>query len=150
VLRIVREILRGRRVHQGTSITAACEYLARVLRRRSIVFVISDFLDEGYESALRTLASRHDVIAIALVDPNDLELPDVGIIEIEDVEQGTSALIDTSDRAIRRRFATIATERARSRRASLAGAGVDEIVVRLDEDPVKPLVAYFRTRAARR
>jgi uncharacterized protein (DUF58 family) len=150
VLRIVREILRGRRSRTGTSITAACEYLARVLRRRSIVFLISDFLNEGYESSLRTLASRHEVIAIVLVDPNDLELPDLGVIEIEDAERGTRAFLDTGDRAVRRRFSALAAERARARRATLARAGVDEVVVRLDEDAVKPLVAYFRTRAARR
>jgi uncharacterized protein (DUF58 family) len=150
VLRIVREILRGRRASSGTSITAACEYLARVLRRRSIVFLISDFLDEGYEPSLRTLADRHEVIAISLVDLNDLELPDLGIVEIEDAERGTRAFVDTGDRAVRRRFAAFAAERARGRRATLASAGVDELVVRLDEDPVKPLVAYFRTRAARR
>jgi uncharacterized protein (DUF58 family) len=150
VLRIVREILRGRRTHRRTSIAAACEYLARVLRRRSIVFLISDFMDEGYERSLRTLAGRHEVIAISLVDQNDLELPDLGIVEIEDAEHGTRALIDTGDRAVRRRFAAQAAERAGARRATLAGAGVDEVIVRLDEDPVRPLVAYFRTRAARR
>jgi uncharacterized protein (DUF58 family) len=150
VLRLIREILRGRRAHRRTSIAAASEYLARVLRRRSIVFLISDFLDRGYERPLRTLAGRHEVIAISLVDPLDLALPDIGVVEVEDIERGTRALVDTSDRSVRRRYAEAAEERARLRRATLTAAGVDEITIRLDEDVVRPLVAYFRTRAARR
>ena len=150
VLRIVREVLHGRRAHTGTSIAAGCDYLARVLRRRSVVFVISDFIDAGYEQPLRSLARRHDVIAVTLVDPIDLELPNLGLVEAEDAEGGDRLLVDTGDPALRARYRAVAAERARGRRATLTTAGVDEVVVPLDGDLVQPLVAYFRARAARR
>ncbi len=150
VLRLVREVLRGQRTQRGTSIAGACEYLARVLRRRSVVFLISDFVDSDYEQALRTLASHHDVIAVTLVDPRDLEFPNLGVVEVADAESGRRVLVDTSNGAFRQRYATATAERARIRRAVLTGAGVDEILVRLDGDIVQPFVTYFRTRAAHR
>lgn len=150
VLRIVREVLHHQPAHSWTSIAVACDYLARVLPRRSIVVLISDFYDAGYEQSLRTLARRHEVLALTLTDPLDLELPDLGLIEVEDAERGGRLFIDTGDRGLRRRYAEAARARVRDRRKVLASAGVDEVPVRLDEDLVRPLVAYFRTKAARR
>ncbi|MEZ4553518.1 MAG: DUF58 domain-containing protein [Dehalococcoidia bacterium] len=150
VLRMVREVLHHQPVRAGTSIAAAADYLARVLPRRSIVVLISDFYDQGYEQSLRTLARRHEVLALTLTDPLDLELPDLGIVEVEDAERGGRLLVDTSDRAVRRRYAEAALARVRVRRQALASAGVDEVAIRLDQDLVHPLVAYFRGRAARR
>lgn len=150
VLRIVREVLHHRAARPGTSIAAAAEYLARVLPRRSVVVLISDFYDRGYEQSLRTLARRHEVIALTLTDPLDLALPDLGLVEVEDAERGGRRLVDTSDRGFRRRYAEAAAARVRERHSALASAGVDEIPVRLDDDLVRPLVAYFRGKAARR
>ena len=149
-LRIVREVLRGEHSGQGTSLSSACDYLARVLRRRSIVFLISDFIDRDYEQALRTLARRNDVIALTLVDPLDLAMPDLGLVEFEDAETGSRAVVDTGDAAFRERYAAAAEERARTRRAILASANVDEVQIRLDQDVLLPVLAYFRQRAARR
>jgi uncharacterized protein (DUF58 family) len=150
VLRLVREVLHHEPAHAGTSIAAASDYLAHVLRRRAVVVFISDFYDRGYEQSLRTLARRHEVLALTLTDPLDLEIPDLGIVEVEDAERGTRMLVDTGDRSLRRRYAEAAQARLVERRASLAAAGVDEVALRLDEDVVRPLVAYFRTKAARR
>lgn len=150
VLRLVREVLHHEPTRPGTSIAAATEYLARVLSRRSIVVLISDFYDTGYEQSLRTLARRHQVLALTLTDPLDLELPDIGMVEVEDAERGGRLLLDTSDRGLRRRYAAAAQERLRERRIALASAGVDEVPIRLDQDIVRPLVAYFRAKAARR
>ena len=155
VLRLVREVLYHPPPHPGTDIGAACDYLTRVLRRRSIVFLISDLFDDGYEQSLRALARRHEVVAVTLVDPLDLELPEVGLIEVEDAEHGERLLLDASDPAVRRRYARAAQERAEARRAALASAGVDEVEVRLTDGPaersyLEPLVRYFRRRAARR
>lgn len=150
VLRIVREVLHHEPARPGTSIAAASDYLARILRRRSVIFFISDFYDQGYEQSLRTLARRHDVLALTLTDPLDLELPDLGIVEVEDAERGTRMLVDTSDRGLRRRYAEAAEARQRGRRMALASAGVEEVPIRLDRDIVGPLVRYFRSRAARR
>ena len=150
VLRLVREVLHHEPGRPGTSIAAASNYLARVLRRRSVVFFISDFIDQGYEQPLRTLARRHEVLALTLTDPLDLVLPDLGIAEVEDAERGTRMLLDTGDRGLRRRYAEAAQARVRARRATLTSAGVDEVPIRLDQDIVRPLQQYFRGRAARR
>lgn len=150
VLRLVREVLHHQPTRPGTSIAAASDYLARVLPRRSIVVFISDFYDSGYEQSLRTLARRHEVIALTLTDPLDLELPDLGLVEVEDAERGGRMLIDTSDRGLRRRYAEAARARLRDRRTTLISSGVDEVPIRLDEDLVRPLVSYFRSKAARR
>ena len=150
VLRLVREVLHHEPGRPGTSIAAASNYLARVLRRRSVVFFISDFIDQGYEQPLRTLARRHEVLALTLTDPLDLELPDLGIAEVEDAERGTRMLLDTGDQGLRRRYAEAAQARVRARRATLTSAGVDEVPIRLDQDIVRPLQQYFRGRAARR
>jgi uncharacterized protein (DUF58 family) len=150
VLRMVREVLHHQPARPGTSIATAAEYLARVLPRRSVVVLISDFLDSGYEQSLRTLARRHEVLVLTLTDPLDLELPDLGLVEVEDAERGGRLLLDTSDRGLRRRYAAAAATRIRERHQALASAGVDEVPIRLDQDLVRPLVAYFRTKAARR
>ena len=150
VLRLVRDILFHPPPHSGTDLAAALDYLTRVLRRRSIVFLLSDFFDAGYEQSLRTLARRHDVVAISLVDPLDLALPDAGMIEVEDAESGERVLVDSSSAGLRRRFRQHALERAEQRRSTLAAAGVEEVELRLDEDYVAPLLRDFRRRAARR
>ena len=148
VLRLVRDVLSDDEpTGRTTNITAAAEYLGRVLRRRSAVFIASDFFDEGYEMALQALSRRHEVVALTLVDPLDLELPDLGLIEVEAAEQGQRLLLDTSDRRVRERYAEAARERAEARRRALTLAGVDEIEIRLDEDPITPLARYFHRRA---
>ncbi len=149
VTRLVSDVLRAQQVAAGrrTDVGAAAEYLGRVLRRRSTVFVISDFIADGYEESLRGLVRRHEVVAVSLVDPLDLALPDVGIVEVADAEHGGRVLLDSSSTRVRDAYATAAGERATRRRRILAAAGVDEIEVRLDRDVTGPLIAYFRRRA---
>ena len=150
VLRLVREVLFHPPPRPATDIAAATDYLARVLRRRSVVFLISDFFDRGYEQSLRTLARRHDVVALTLIDALDLQLPDLGLLEVEDSERGDRLLVDSSDPGVRRRYAQAARERAEARRAALISSAVDEVEIRIDEGYLEPLVTYFRRRAARR
>jgi uncharacterized protein (DUF58 family) len=150
VLRLIREVLFHPPPRPATDIAAASDYLARVLRRRSVVFLISDFFDRGYEQSLRTLARRHDVVALTLIDALDLQLPDLGLLEVEDAERGDRLLVDSSDPGVRRRYARAARERAEARRAALISSGVDEVEIRIDEGYMEPLVTYFRRRAARR
>ena len=148
-LRIVREVLdHPPPGSSGTSIAAACDYLGRVLRRRSLVFLISDFLDDGYVRALRDLAQRHEVIVVSLVDALDEALPDAGLVEIEGIEGTGRILVDSSDPGLRERYAEAAGQRAEARREALRSAGVDEIEVRTDGDAAEPVMTYFRRRAA--
>ena len=148
-LRIVRETLDpAPPTSRGTSIAAACEYLGRVLKRRSLVVLVSDFLDDGYGRALRDLARRHETLAVVLVDPLDEALPDAGLLAASAAEDASRVLVDSSDPALRARYAEAAARRAEARRETLRAAGVDEIVVRTDGDAAQPLLAYFRSRAA--
>ncbi len=150
VLRLVHDVLADDTpASSQTSIGTAAEYLNRVLKRRSVIFLISDFFDDGYLQALRDLAQRHEVIALSLVDPLDLELPDLGLVEVADVERGQRMLVDTADARIRARYATEAAARVERRKRILTAAGVDEVEIRLDEDSVAPLREYFHRRAYR-
>ena len=148
-MRLVREVLQPDRPQPTTSIATACDYLVRVLRRRSTVFLISDFIDAGYERPLRDLARRHEVIAVVIVDPLDEALPDAGIVEVEDAERGGRLLIDSSDEGLRRRYAEAAAERREQRSATLRRAGVEELIVRTDDDAAAPVLEFFRQRSRR-
>ncbi|MYB42338.1 MAG: DUF58 domain-containing protein [Chloroflexi bacterium] len=148
-MRLVREVLQPDQPQPATSIATACDYLVRVLRRRSSVFLISDFIDDGYERPLRDLARRHEVISVVVVDPLDEALPDAGIVELEDVERGGRLLIDSSDEGLRRRYAEAAVERRERRSATLRRAGVEELIVRTDGDAAEPVLEYFRRRSRR-
>jgi uncharacterized protein (DUF58 family) len=150
VLRIVRELLYLEPQGRRTDIAAALAYLGRVVKRRSIVFVVSDFFDEGYEAQMRAASVRHELIALTLNDPRESSLPDVGLLEIEDTETGARAVLDTSSRAVRTAYAKRATELRDRRRRTLAAVGVEEVPLHTDRSYVEPLLRAFRTRERRR
>jgi len=148
VLRQVRDVLQSEIAPgRGTALTPALDQLARTLRRRSVVFVISDFLTSGYAQSLQTLARRHDVIALTLVDAWDLELPEVGLLDAIDAETGRRYVVDTSDRVTRERYREAAAERAAARDLRLTRAGVDQVLIHVEEDVARPVAAFFHHRA---
>lgn len=149
VVRLVGDVIRSADRAEGrtTEMAPAFDYLGRVLRRRSLIFVLSDFIAGGYEEALRTLTRRHEVVAITLVDPLDEALPDLGIVTVRDAERGGHVLLDSGSAAVREAYASAARERAAHRRRLLTAIGVDEIEVHLDRDLAAPLAAFFRRRA---
>jgi len=150
-LRLVRDVIAAEPAFgQPTRIAQAADYLGRVMRRRSVVFLISDFMDEGYEESLRGLARRHEVIALALVDPVDVALPDMGLIAVMDAETGERMWVDTGDARVREHYAAAAADRTERRHRAIASCGVEEITIPLTGDVVAPLVAYFRRRAQTR
>jgi uncharacterized protein (DUF58 family) len=147
VLRIVREVLFHHAEGRGTRIGEALERASRMLRRRSLVFVLSDFLqDDAYENALSLAAGKHEVVPVVLVDPRQESLPSVGLVEVIDLETGLRRLIDSSDPRVRRDLATKARIRRERRAAIFRRARVEGVEIRLDADTVAPLVAYFRRR----
>ncbi len=150
VLRIIRELLYHDPQGRGTDLSAALTYLARVARRRAIVFLISDFFDQGYEQPLRAASLRHEVVALTLSDPREDSLPDVGLLELEDAETGARALLDTADSRVRDAYAARARAAAARRSRTLAAIGVDEIPLRTDGSYVEPLLRAFRARERRR
>lgn len=150
-LRMVRDVLAAEpSLGQRTDIGAAADYLGRVLRRRAVIFVISDFLDEGYEESLRGLARRHEVVALTLADPIDTALPDMGMIAVADAETGERLWIDSGDARVRAAYAEATHTRADRRRRAIASCGVEEIMIPITGDVIAPLAAYFRRRAQSR
>jgi uncharacterized protein (DUF58 family) len=150
VLRIIRELLYLQPRGRGTDIGSALAYLARVVRRRSVVFLMSDFFDDGYEAQMRAAAVRHEVIALTLNDPREASLPDVGLLEVEDAETGERALLDTSSRRLRAAYAARAGEQRDKRRRTLAAVGVEEVALSTDASYVEPLLRAFKARERRR
>jgi uncharacterized protein (DUF58 family) len=148
-LRIVRELISFEPKSPATSIRGALEYLNHVLKKRSIVFVISDFLDSGYETALRIAGKRHDLIGIRILDPRERELPRVGLIALRDAETGTQRWVDTADRRVAASYQAYHRAAEESRKASFLKAKLDNIEVRLDKPYMKPLVDFFRLRERR-
>ncbi len=144
--RVVRDILGFRPSRSGTSLRVALEYLGRVLRRRAVIFLVSDFLDEGWELPLRLVARRHDLTAVTVTDPRELAVPDVGLLELEDLETGGRVLLDTHDAAGMRALEEAARRDRERRSDTLRAAGVGEIAVSTEGSYVEPLVRYFRTR----
>jgi uncharacterized protein (DUF58 family) len=149
-LRIVRELLDPQPQGRGTDVAAALAYVMRVARRRAIVFVLSDFFDEGFERQMRAAAARHEVLALSLDDPRESTLPDVGLLELEDAETGARALLDTSDARVRGEYARRASERLARRRRAFAAAGVETVTLSTGRPYVGPLLRAFRARGRRR
>ncbi len=150
VMRIVRELLAWRPQGRGTAIGPALEELGRVLRQRSVVFVVSDFLDDSWDRPMRMARRRHDVVPVVVRDPGEQMLPSMGLVEFTDAETGERRLVDTSRRSVRRRFAADAERRAAARDRLLRGMRLDPIEITTGEDFVAPLSASFRRRERRR
>mgnify|MGYP001792556459 CR=1 FL=1 len=146
VWRLIREILAGRGEYPGTDITNALDHLTRMQRRSSVVFVISDFLDHGYEDALRRTSKLHDVTAVTVVDPREREPPPVGLVELVDAETGDRRLVDTSSSKARLAFARATKRHELARNETLRTARVGHIEVRTDRPTAWPILRYFRGR----
>ncbi len=154
VLRVIREVLYHEPEGRGTDPRAALEYLGRVTRRRAVVFFLSDFLGEPYENpefrkALKIANRRHDLVAFSLTDPREVDLPNVGLVEREDLESGETVLVDTTDELFRREFGEVASQAVEERNRMFRTLGVDHVALRTDQSYVQPLVRFFRMRAKR-
>jgi uncharacterized protein (DUF58 family) len=146
-LRIVRDLIAIEPAGRGTDLRTALRFARRVLRRRGIVAVLSDFQDEGYERALGILRARHDVIAFQLWDPRETDVPAAGLVALTDPETGQRRVVDTSDADVRRRLsaATLAQAREVFRRTR-----VDALTLSTAESYERPLAAFFQAREKRR
>jgi uncharacterized protein (DUF58 family) len=149
VLRVVRELLVPETEGRGTDLAEALAYSARVLTRPAVVFLISDFLDKDYERPLRIAARKHDIVAVEIIDPAEERFPAVGLIELEDAETGKRRLLDTSSRRVRDAIAREAREQRRSTHELLKSVGVGRVTIDVSQPYDRPLVRFFRERAAR-
>jgi len=149
VLRVLRELLYHETQGQGTDISLALEYLNRIVTRRAVVFLVSDFISTGYEKALRIANRRHDLVAITITDPREMELPNVGLVELEDAETGEIIVLDTTYGGVRSEFAEKSSVVKSSRDRMLRSMDVDTIDIRTDQPYIEPLIRFFRQRAKR-
>jgi uncharacterized protein (DUF58 family) len=149
VLRVIRELLYFRPRNKGTSLRAALEYLDRLLHRRSVVFLISDFIDQGYERALQLVGRRHDLVAIALSDPRERQLPPVGLISLHDAEKGAQLLVDTGSPRLRRFYAARRREEEARRAQLFRQLGIDAIGIDVSRSYMEPLIQFFQARLRR-
>jgi len=149
VLRVIREILYFKPEESRTNLNVALEYLSRVIKRKSIVFLISDFLTENYEKSLQVANKKHDIIAIDIIDPREVEMPSVGLLELEDAETGETVMVDTSNPAIRGSFYSQSKEERDTREKFFKSIGVDNITINTDRSYVEPITKFFRMRAKR-
>jgi uncharacterized protein (DUF58 family) len=149
VLRLIRDVLFFQPQRRGTCIRTALDYANRVLHRRAVLFLMSDFLDRGYERAVKLTGRRHDLIAVPLSDPREQELPAVGLLQLEDAETGRPFLLDTSSREVREGYARTARERREQLRRLAKSARVDLIEVSTDGGHLDALIRFFRLRERR-
>lgn len=149
VLRVLRELLYHEPEGTGTDIGEALGYLTRVIRRRAVVFVVSDFFGEDYRKPLSVAGRRHDVVAVRVADPREHDLPAMGFVELEDAETGSRILVDTTDRAFREAFDRESRSRREDAEKLFRSLKVDFVDINTDEPYFEPLSRFFRQRARR-
>ena len=149
ILRIVRELLDFRPEHKGTNIAEGLRYLTSAIKKRSTAFLISDFLDDGYDDALKIAAKKHDLIGIRLYDQREAELSESGLLRVVDAESGEAMWVDAGEATVRDRYSRWWNERSEQRNKLFRRSGVDAIDIRIDQSYVNPLVAFFRIREKR-
>jgi|JI10StandDraft_1071094.scaffolds.fasta_scaffold05819_9 uncharacterized protein (DUF58 family) len=149
ILRIIRELLNLTPEKSGTNLSEALIYLNNIEKKRAIVFVLSDFMAEGYQQALTIAAKRHDIIGVHIFDEREKSLPDVGLLHVEDVETGQKRLIDTSDVTIRTQYASFFESNKERFQKDFALAKSDTISISTEEDYIKAMQVFFKRRSKR-
>jgi len=147
ILRIIRELIDFQPASQGTDIGEALRFFNNVIKKRSICFVLSDFLTGGYESPLRIAARRHDIVGINLIDPREEALPNVGLLRAYDAETGQVRWIDTGSRAVRERYLRWFQDNYSYFRSTFLKSGADMVNIHTDESYVNALLRFFQKRS---
>ncbi len=146
ILRIIREIIFHKPEHSGTNIEKALQYLTNVQKKRSIAFLLSDFMDKGYESALTIAGRKHDVVGIQVYDKSEVALPNVGLVQVVDPESSERRVIDTSSSVVRKQYNAWFKENATYFETMFKKQGNDTISVATGDDYVKSLLQFFKKR----
>ncbi len=146
ILRIVRELLEYSPKSKGTDISGALKYLNNVIKKRSIAFLISDLMDEGYDDALKIANRRHDLVVLRTTDPRELELPNMGLVQFMDPETQETQWVNTRSKSVREHYRAQALKHQARSRDALRRAGVDHAVINTREGFIKPLMNLFRQR----
>jgi uncharacterized protein (DUF58 family) len=149
ILRLIRELLGFKMPRRETNIPLALDYIARVVRKRATVFLVSDFIEADFQKPLSLLNKRHDVIAVPVRDRVEIAMPSVGLIEVQDAETGQIMLVDTSSRRFRRRYGDHSSRRFNDLKNLLRSINVDLIPITTDKPYVNDLIQFFHMRHRR-
>ena len=149
VLRIIREVLSFAPEGKSTNLRGALEYMNNAIKKKSIAFLISDFMDEGYEKILRIVGRKHDLIGIVLDDRREKEMPNIGLVKLTDAETGAERWIDTSSKRVRSQMIFDRKEREKLRNSIFIKSRLDRIEVTTGSNYIQPLVQFFRRREKR-
>ncbi len=146
VLRIIRELIEFHPKSRKTDVAQALRYLTNVMKKKAIVFVLSDFITEGYKDTLKIVAKKHDVTGIRVYDRREEEIPNVGVVQLEDEETGELMLVNTTSKRVRRNYNQYYRERVDEFNDSFLKSGAGVLSCRVDESYVKKLLGYFKRR----
>ena len=150
ILRIIRELIEFRPQEKGTNITEPLRFLTNAIKKRCTAFMISDFLNRGFEDAIKIANKKHDLIAVRVYDEREADLPDVGLIYARDAETDQLRWIDSSDRKVRRQYNNWYQAHTDYLQDTFLRSGVDVAKIATDRDYIKPLLNLFNKRGARR
>lgn len=149
ILRLIREMLYFEPKNRGTNLAVALDYLNKVVSRTAVVFAISDFLSPDFERALTVTSKRHDLVAMPVIDPGEEELPDIGIVTLEDAETGRQIELNTGNRGVANAFYALEAQRHADLTRLFRQRRIDVVPLRTDKDPLLPLRAFFEQRERR-
>jgi uncharacterized protein (DUF58 family) len=150
ILRIIRELIDFKSQERETNISEALRYFTNVIKKRCTAFILSDFLDKGFDDAIKIANKKHDLIAVHISDERETEIPDIGLVRFRNAETGQQMWVDTSDRRIRENYRKWNIKQEAMINDLFIRSGVDVAKIRTGQDYVKPLVGLFKKREARR
>ena len=146
---VIKEVLEHQSVSTKTDIAGALNYLNKVARRKVVGFLISDFIAAKYDKALRVTGKKHDVVSICITDPREIQLPKVGLVELQDAETGETLLVDSSDSSFRKGYRLLSEKRLQDTFDMFRAIGIDYIDIRTDIPYIEPIMKFFRMREKR-
>jgi uncharacterized protein (DUF58 family) len=149
-LRILRDILYLQPKGSGTDIALAVQYIYRLIKKRSIIFVISDFLDEQYDDSLKLLAKKHDVVALQVIDEAEINLPRAGLLKLKDPETGTTFTVNSNSARVRASYNALAQKQQEELETRFKKNKIDLVTIRTDQSYVKELMKFFKVRLKRK
>ena len=150
ILRIIREILAFKPIRKQTDISVALEYFTSVIKKRSVCFILSDFMSPSFEKPLQIANKKHDLVALRIHDKMEDNLPNIGLVSIKNIETEEVMILDTSDKRIRLNFKENRTKKIDAIKKTLSTSGIDLIDITTGHNYIKPLINFFKNRERRR
>ncbi|MAJ44296.1 MAG: DUF58 domain-containing protein [Candidatus Marinimicrobia bacterium] len=149
VLRVIRELIYYKTEDKQTKISEALEYSLKALKRKSVIFLLSDFLDQNYEKSLKLMNQKHDLICIQITDPSEIEIPNLGLIKMHDVESGKTFWIDSSNKKVRNEMKTNFDIKSNLQTKLFKKNKIDHVLINTEKSYIEPLVEFFNKRISR-